>query len=245
MSRGRVLLAVAAALLAGSLEAQEGYKIIVNGANPATRLTKTQVSRFFLGSARWDDGQPVAPVDLAPGSPVRETFSRDVLGMSATSIVGRWQNASSAERADMPPAFASDREVLAYVRLKPGAIGYVSASAEVQGVKVISLARAGEGALAVSQEPVEVGGAVPLPEKIVDVRPIYPKQAVASRIQGAVELDIVIGPTGSVEQARIVRAVQLLDAAALAAVRQWKYRPTIINGVAVPVKTRVRVTFAL
>lgn len=245
MSRASVLLAIATAFMVASLEAQEGYKVIVNPANPATRLSRAQISRFFLGNATWDDGQPVTAVDLAPTSPVRETFSRDVLAMSPSAVVARWRSVSTAERSDMPPAVASDREVLAYVRLKPGAIGYVSAATDVQGVKVVSVARTGDGGPATSQEPLEVGGSVPVPEKITDVRPIYPVVAMGARAQGAVEIEIVIGVTGNVEQARVVRSVAMLDDAAVTAVKRWKYRPTVINGIAVPVKALVRVTFAL
>jgi TonB family protein len=239
-----VLLAIATLCTVASLEAQDGYRIIVNQANPVSRLSKAQISKLFLEHTTWDDGQPVAAVDLAPTSPVRETFSRDVLGMPASAALVRWRSASTAGRADTPPAVASDREVLAYVRLKPGAIGYVSAAADVQGVKVVSIAR-GDAGPAVPQEPVEVGGAVPLPEKVTDVRPIYPRVAITAHVEGVVEIDVVIGVTGNVEQTRVVRPVPMLDDAAVDAVRRWKYRPTLINGVPVPVKARVRVTFAL
>jgi TonB family protein len=239
-----VLLAIATLCTVGSADAQDGYRIIVNQANPISRLTRAQISKFFLEHTTWDDGQPVAAVDLAPTSPIRETFSRDVLGMPASAAFARWRNGAAAGRVDMPPAVASDREVLAYVRLKPGAIGYVSAATDVQGVKVVSVARA-DGGPAVSREPVEVGGAVPLPEKITDARPVYPRVAIAARVEGVVEIDVVIGVTGNVEQARVVRPVPMLDEAAVDAVRRWKYRPTLINGVPVPVKARVRVAFSL
>ena len=240
-SRRLVLLAIATLCTVASVDAQDGYRIIVNQANPISRLSRAQVSKFFLEHTTWDDGQPVAAVDLAPTSPVRETFSRDVLGMPASAALARWRSAAGA---NMPPAVASDREVLAYVRLKPGAIGYVSAATDVQGVKVVSVTRA-DGGPAASPEPVEVGGAVPLPEKITDVRPIYPRVAVTAKVEGVVEVEVVIGVTGNVEQARVVRPVPMLDDAAIDAVRRWKYRPTLINGVPVPVKARVRVTFAL
>jgi protein TonB len=55
----------------------------------------------------------------------------------------------------------------------------------------------------------------------------------------------VVGPTGNVEQAHVVRSVPSLDDAALAAIRQWKYRPTIINGMAVPIVMKVHVSFTL
>ena len=51
--------------------------------------------------------------------------------------------------------------------------------------------------------------------------------------------------TGRVEDVRILRSIPLLDAAALEAVRQWEYSPTLLNGVPVPVLITVTVNFAL
>ena len=103
-------------------------KIIVNQANPTTSLSKARVSELFLRkTTTWDDGQPVLPVEQMDASPLRETFSREVLGMSASAA----QQAAS-HRGDPPVSVASDREVLAYVRLKPGAIGYISASTPIR-----------------------------------------------------------------------------------------------------------------
>jgi TonB family protein len=137
---------------------------------------------------------------------------------------------------------ATDREVLAYVRLKPGAIGYVSPSADTQGVKVIASGKADSAA---SQDVLEVGGSIPMPERLATARPDYPLLAKAGHIEGDVDIEVVIGATGNVEKARVTRSVPQLDAAAVAAVKQWKYKPTMVNGVAVPVKTRIRVSFNL
>jgi protein TonB len=74
---------------------------------------------------------------------------------------------------------------------------------------------------------------------------MYPELARQTKTQGLVEIEIVVGPSGDVEQARVVRGIALLDRAALDAVRKWKYAPTIVNGVAVPVKMAVGVSFSL
>jgi TonB family protein len=245
MRRSSVVGAIAAVLVSASgASAQESYRIIVNPSNPTTALTKAQVSNLFLRkTVSWDDGRPAAPVDQTDAS-VREAFARDVLGMPATSAFSQAQQAAASGRGEPPVSVASDREVLAFVRLKPGAIGYVSASAPVQGVKVIALGRAGDRGNE-ALEALPVGGAVRAPVKILDVRPVYPELAKQTRTQGQVELDIVVGPTGDVEQARVSRSVPLLDKAALDAVKKWKYAPTIVNGVAVPVKMSVGVSFAM
>lgn len=67
---------------------------------------------------------------------------------------------------------------------------------------------------------VRVGGNIPPPTKVRDARPIYPADALAARIQGNVILELRIGPDGAVQDAKVLRGIQLLDDAALAAVRQ-------------------------
>lgn len=95
------------------------------------------------------------------------------------------------------------------------------------------------------QQPVRVGGNVTAPTKIHDVRPVYPAAARQMRVEGVVILETVIGATGSVEQVRVLRSAPLLDDAAVDAVRQWRYTPTLLNGVAVPVVMSVTVNFTL
>jgi protein TonB len=77
------------------------------------------------------------------------------------------------------------------------------------------------------------------------VAPVYPATAKMSRQEGAVEIELLIGPTGAVEDTKLMKPVLLFNDAAVDAVRQWKYSPTIINGTAVSVRMLVRVTFAL
>jgi protein TonB len=145
----------------------------------------------------------------------------------------------------MPPAVASDREVLAYVRLKPGAIGYVSLAADVTGVKVVATGGKAETTTAAGVAPVEVGGAVAVPQRLTHVQPVYPEMAKQGRVQGTVSLSVVISSAGAVERAKVVRSIPALDEAAISAVKQWKYSPTVVNGVAVPVTMVVHVNFTL
>jgi len=64
-------------------------------------------------------------------------------------------------------------------------------------------------------------------------------------VQGIVIIEATIGPNGSVQDARVLRSIPLLDQSALDAVRQWQYTPTLLNGVAVPVIMTVTVQFTL
>jgi protein TonB len=90
-----------------------------------------------------------------------------------------------------------------------------------------------------------VGGNIKAPQKIRDVRPTYPPIAQSARVQGVVIIEATIGPDGKVTNAKVLRSVPLLDQAALEAVRQWEFTPTLLNGMPVPVIMTVTVNFTL
>lgn len=93
--------------------------------------------------------------------------------------------------------------------------------------------------------PVRVGGQIRAPQRVREVVPVYPAIAQAARVQGIVIIEATIGEDGQVMNARVLRSVPLLDQAALEAVRQWHYTPTLLNGVPVPVIMSVTVQFTL
>ena len=109
------------------------------------------------------------------------------------------------------------------------------------------LAAARQNAAAAQAPPaaVRVGGDIQAPRKIKDVKPVYPAEAQQARVQGIVIIEATIDPTGKIGDAVVKRSIPLLDAAALQAVRQWEFTPTIVNGVAVPVIMTVTVNFAM
>ena len=77
------------------------------------------------------------------------------------------------------------------------------------------------------------------------VDPIYPPRARQARIQGTVILDIWVSKTGDVEGAKLFSGHPMLAPAAIEAVKQWKYRPYLLNGEPVLVSTKVNVNFTL
>jgi protein TonB len=91
--------------------------------------------------------------------------------------------------------------------------------------------------------PVRIGGQIRAPTKVKNVAPVYPAIARSSGVVGAVTIEATIGPDGKVMDAKVVRSVPLLDQAALDAVRQWEYTPTLLNGVPVPVVMTVTINF--
>jgi len=95
------------------------------------------------------------------------------------------------------------------------------------------------------QAAVRVGGNIAPPTKVKDVRPVYPPEAMGAKVQGVVILEAVIDGAGDVRSAKVLRSIPILDEAAVAAVEQWKFVPTLLNGVAVPVVMTVTVNFTL
>lgn len=123
-------------------EAQDGaaYRIIINSANPTRELTKTQVSNFLLKKkAKWDSGVDVVPADLDSQSAVRAAMSEEIHGRSVAAIKNFWQRQIFSGRDVPPPELSDDARMLDHVRSHPGAIGYVSAAAKVDGVKVLAV----------------------------------------------------------------------------------------------------------
>jgi len=96
-----------------------------------------------------------------------------------------------------------------------------------------------------SVSPVRVGGAIRQPVKLINVNPVYPAIAQAARVQGVVIVELTVGPDGRVQLAKVLRSIPLLDAAALDAVKQWIFSPTLLNGRPVPVIMTVTVNFVL
>lgn len=87
-----------------------------------------------------------------------------------------------------------------------------------------------------------VGGSITPPSRLGVPR--YPADAQAAGISGVVIAEIVIDPSGNVAEAKVLRSVPLLDEAALQAVREWHYTPTVVNGTPTPVRMTVTVNFS-
>ena len=93
---------------------------------------------------------------------------------------------------------------------------------------------------------VRVGGQIQAPALLRRVEPVYPDLAVAAHIRGVVILEASVDKDGRVVEVKVLRtANRLLDDAAIMAVRQWQYRPLILNGLPEPFVLTVVLTFNL
>jgi TonB family protein len=90
-----------------------------------------------------------------------------------------------------------------------------------------------------------VGAHIPPPKKERDVRPAFPKEAQAVELDGIVIVELFLDENGAVTDAHLSRPIPMLDEAALEAVKQWRFQPTIIDGRAVPTRLTVTVNFTL
>ena len=91
--------------------------------------------------------------------------------------------------------------------------------------------------------PVRVGGNLKTPLRIQDAAPVLPPVALQAGIRGIVVLEIIIATDGSISDVKVLRSIPLLDQAAIATARQWRYEPTYLNGAPVPVIMTATVDF--
>jgi ABC-type phosphate transport system substrate-binding protein len=134
------LAALAACLAAAPAPAAaDEFKVVAHPDNPAGELGREVVSRLFLKKTlRWPDGVAVQPVEPATAR-LRAAFAGQIHRKSANAVKSYWTQLIFSGR-DVPPLERSgDAEVLAYVRATRGAVGYVSATADAAGVKVLSV----------------------------------------------------------------------------------------------------------
>ncbi len=84
-----------------------------------------------------------------------------------------------------------------------------------------------------------------LPEKITHVQPVYPDIAREAGVDGTVMVQALVGKDGRVKEARVVKSIPMLDAAALAAVKGWVFKPALSNNKPVAVWVGCPVKFSL
>jgi TonB family protein len=174
--------------------------------------------------------------------------------IASSSISSNRQNAQDAERRDASPAppinEAAPKPLMNQAAPAPPLTEAAPAPPLIEAAPADRTTQLPSSSsslppLAGSAAPVRVGGNINPPTKIRDVRPIYPAVAQSARVQGVVIMEATIGANGKVQDARVLRSIPLLDQAALDAVRQWEFTPTVLNGVPVPVIMTVTVPFTL
>ncbi len=96
-----------------------------------------------------------------------------------------------------------------------------------------------------TQSRIRVGGNVQAAKMVRQVQPIYPQIAKTAHVSGTIILHAVISKDGSVQELTYISGPPLLMKAAMDAVREWRYQPTLLNGEPVEVDTTISVIFTL
>jgi protein TonB len=197
----------------------------------------------FLIAAPAPPPPPVPPV--AP--PDRREASRPILV----------RNDVFTEPRSIPPALPPPEEEPQITSL---ALGILNSQSEIQGGVVGMGSASGLGNLLIPNrqpalgaapapprhhDPIIVGGVVQESKLITRVSPVYPALAVRARVSGVVILQVNVDEEGNVYEITVLKGHPLLEEAAISAVRQWKYSPTLLNGEPVPVIATVTVIFNL
>jgi protein TonB len=100
-------------------------------------------------------------------------------------------------------------------------------------------------AVETSHEPLRVGGNVQAANLIKKVTPLYPALAKSARVQGTVRFQAIIGKDGTIQNLQLISGHPMLVGNATEAVKQWIYKPTLLNGEPVEVITQIDVNFTL
>lgn len=120
--------AVLALLASPTLAEGPGVAVIVNSDNPVGGLTPAELRKIYTNNMlQWPDGTPIRIYDLVIQSPLRGTFSREVLGRSPSSVAEEWAHLKITNQAKNPPlTMKSERLIIRRVSREKGSIGYVS-----------------------------------------------------------------------------------------------------------------------
>jgi ABC-type phosphate transport system substrate-binding protein len=118
------------------------YKVIVHPTNPISSVERKFLEDAFLKKVvTWPGGASIRPADLAASSPVRRTFSEEVLMRSVNAVRAYWQQHIFSGRALPPPELDTNDDVVHYVLKHEGAVGYLSAGASQGDCKVVDVVR--------------------------------------------------------------------------------------------------------
>lgn len=180
-----------------------------------------------------------APAPLPPPPPPPSAPAEQPRTAGATEHRG-------AAPTDAPSMIADDPPVAVSVPAGVGVAGGVEGGIGLPGAPVTHVVAIPDPPPPPARtEPLRPGGDIREPVKVHHVPPVYPRIAQESRVEGIVILEAVIDVDGSVRDVRVLRSAPLLDQAAMDAVRQWRFTPTLLNGVPVPIIMTVTVRFSL
>ncbi len=207
----------------------------------------TTASAAPTASTSLPTSQPAAAA--AKGQPKDVTKSASEDDTATTSATKPGSSASTAASKPAQEPLVLNGGTVPALQAKP-------AAPDAPAPSMIGIATAGAGA-----PPPDIGGAASEPTPVLQtlnvsqgvsqglltkkVQPIYPRNALTMRVEGTVELQATISKTGDISKVKILSGDGLLAKAASDAVKQWKYKPYLLNGEPVEIQTEVTINFKL
>ncbi len=196
----------------------------------ATRTTKDQNPVTIT---------PVHSVSRNAASQSHPTISTGLASIYAGDLTARpeasQQHSSSAPLQAPVPSISTG----------PGNLGGASPNAALGSLVSGSATENSALPKPVEPKPVVRGGVVSAPKLIHRVQPIYPALAVTNRVEGDVQVEAQIDPTGKVTSTKAISGPILLRRAAMDAVQRWRYSPALLDGKPISIQYKVTVNFRL
>lgn len=213
---------------------------------------------LLLTRKRITESREMVCDQLAAGLAEPHQYARSLLRMAALLVDGSPDqtphtigilDSTSFERRVMrlthipaqPSALRRFATIAAGVLLGAG----ITVTTIALSVHVDALAAGDEHRPSQPDHPINVRADIMQNQIVKKVPPVYPPEAKKARIQGKVVLDAIVGKTGEVENLKVVSGEPMLQQSAMDAVRQWTYKPFLLNGQPVDVKTTITVIYTL
>ena len=212
---------------------------------PMTRLGHLASLGVFVSASAIVAGLQVGPVSASRltvpiGGAIEQGQSAGSSGVRSGSLPRSAESIGSAVEQEQPAVPSSEQVAELVARAAALQEQLQAVLDELQALLGDSDRSAGS-----SGEPFRIGDGIRPPSKTGGPAPVYPPDAREARVQGVVIMEATISPTGEVSDVEVLRSVPLLDEAAVAAVRQWRYEPTLVDGEPVSILMTVTVNFQL
>ncbi|HZE27399.1 MAG TPA: TonB family protein [Terriglobales bacterium] len=206
---------------------------------------------YYLKTRHPEAARPAQATDVSRASPngnPTSAFDRSETKKTGTELghLSGEQGSNLKETSSSKYGKAAGHSTRKLV--KPGNAGGVAAGAhsdQLERTGGIGSSTAGDTSQEAASQRVRLPQGAIQSLLIRRVQPIYPQQAQKSGVKGTVALLTVIGRDGTVQSVRLISGHPLLAPAAMGAVKQWVYRPYILNGIPVEVETTTLVNFTL
>jgi len=186
---------------------------------------------------------PLAPAPLAPASVARMVHAAPKVftpgQLTAPTFIPKAVPVVSNDAAPPEEAFAAGMGAV------PGGVPGGQIGGITGGMPGVAAPVAAASVVEGPKRPVRIGGDVKPPRLIYGPAPVYPILASQSHVHGTVVIDAIIDERGNVVQEKVISGHPLLLQAALKAVSERKYEPTVLDGVPTPVDLRVEVNFQM